>query len=210
MIVPISLENKIEVVSRQLETLKKHQIPRFHVDIIDGLYADNVTIAPADLQQLDFAEIELDLHLLVDDPTEWIPECVAIKPKRIIAQIERMGRLEYFVEAVKEHKGIKVYLGLGIETDLDNLSEEILSQIEGVLLMAVKPGFGGNPFLPAVLPKITKLREKTSKEIFIDGGMNPETYRQVLAAGASEAGANTFLWRGEFAANYEKFMEGER
>lgn len=205
MIVPISLERKIEVVREQLATLRNYKIRRIHIDIIDGLYADNITVSPADLQELDFAGMELDLHLLVDDPVEWIPECVAIKPTRVIAQIEKMGNIEYFLQVMEEQQGVQTYLGVGIHTPLAELGRDVLKRIDGVLLMAIEPGFGGNPFLPEVLGKIRELRTIYQGEIFVDGGIKPATYRQVLEAGASEAGANSYLWQGDFMENYRAF-----
>lgn len=198
MIVPISLESDIEVVREQVVKARVVGATRFHVDIIDGLYADNVTVAPADLQALDFSGLELDLHLLVDDPVEWLPECVALSPKRIYAQIEKMGNIEYFVKTLREHEGVKVGLGLGLHTPLSALDSMILDQIDGVVLMAIEAGFGGTPFHPEVLARIRALRGRYQGEIFVDGGITPATYQQVLEAGATEAGANSAYWRGEF------------
>ena len=209
MITPISLESEIEVVRSQLERARGVGAKKFHIDIIDGLFADNVTIAPADLQGENLSELDIDLHLLVDDPTEWIPECVALKPKRLIAQIEKMGNIEHFVAAAREHKEVKVLLGVGLHTSSEELSHETLKNIDGVLLMAIEPGFGGSPFHSQVLEKIKVLRKRYEGEIIIDGGIKPETYRQVLLAGASEAGANSGLWVGNFEENWENYKKIE-
>lgn len=200
MIVPISLESDIEVVKDQVEKIRTKKEKRIHIDIIDGLYADNVTVAPADLQAINFGGIELDLHLLVDDPVEWIPECVALTPTRIYAQIEKMGNIEYYIETLREHPEVKVNLGIGLDTPVESLGAETLNKIDGVLLMAIEAGFGGTPFHEKVLPKIKALRSRYEGEIFIDGGIDPTRYKEVLAAGASEAGANSAYWKGEFDA----------
>jgi pentose-5-phosphate-3-epimerase len=60
------------------------------------MFSELLTIAPADLQEFDLSTIKMDMHLMVDDPTEWIEEVVALKPARLIAQIERMGSQNYF------------------------------------------------------------------------------------------------------------------
>jgi len=205
MIVPISLESDVGVIGKQLEMALKVEAERFHVDIIDGLYADNLTVAPADLQAINFGGIELDLHLLVDDPTEWIPECVALRPARIFAQIEKMGNIEHYLEVMKEHGEVKACIGVGLHTPIDSLEDGVLSGVDGVLLMAIEPGFGGSPFHPEVLPKIKELRKRYKGEIFVDGGMNPTTYALVKRNGASEAGANSALWRGDFEKNWKLF-----
>lgn len=207
MITPISLESDIEVVRHQLAAVKKVGVERFHIDIIDGLFADNVTVAPADLQELDFSGVKIDLHLLVDDPTEWVEECVALKPDRIFAQIERMGNIEYFIETMRGYGDVKVGLGIGLDTPLASLHDDTLKEVDAILLMAIEPGFGGTPFHPQVIEKIKELRRRWSGWITIDGGINPETYAQVLRAGASEAGANSALWSGDFEENIKKFMD---
>lgn len=207
MITPISLESDIEVTRRQLAAIRNVSADRFHIDIIDGMYADNITVAPADLQGLDLSGINLDLHLLVDDPVEWLPECVAIQPARIFAQIERMGNIEFFIAALRDFGSAKVGLGVGLHTPIAALSDDVLKRVDGVILMAIEPGFGGTPFHPDVLPKIKELRQRWDGWIVIDGGMTPETYAQVLKAGASEAGANSALWKGNFAENWKKFEE---
>lgn len=198
MIVPISLENDIEVVLGQVKTAKERGAVRIHIDIIDGLYADNITIAPADLQAVDFLGMELDLHLLVDDPVEWLPECVALSPKRIYAQIEKMGSIEYFITALKEHRGIQVGLGIDLPTHIEAVRESEFELADEILLMSVKAGWSGQDFDPTIINKIKKLRTTFTKEIFVDGGINPKTYKQVTQAGATEAGANTAYWRGDF------------
>jgi ribulose-phosphate 3-epimerase len=183
------------------------QASSFHVDIIDGYYADNITVSPADLQELDFGSLQLDIHLLVDDPTEWVEECIALSPNRLIAQVEKMGSIEHYIEVVRGYGGAQVGIGVGLYTPITSLSPAILKTVDVILLMAIEPGFGGTPFHPAVLPKITELRAKWSGTIITDGGINPETYKEVLQAGADEAGANSALWRGDFAANWHNFLQ---
>jgi ribulose-phosphate 3-epimerase len=158
---------------------------------------------------LDISGILLDIHLLVDDPTEWIEECVALKPDRIFAQVERMGNIEYFVQALAGYGGVRVGLGLGIATPLTTLTDHILGDIDSVLLMAIEPGYSGRQFDPAVITKIQELRKRWDGTIAVDGGINPETYIQSLSAGATEAGANTALWKGDFETNLQSFNTAE-
>jgi len=91
MITPIIMESDLKVVAAKMLSLKEKSVDRVHIDIGDGLFSDLLTIAPSDLQEIDTANMKMDIHLLVDDPSEWIEECVALNPKRLIGQIERMG-----------------------------------------------------------------------------------------------------------------------
>lgn len=210
MITPISLESDIEVVSRQLEMVREVGAKRFHIDIIDGYFADNITVSPADLQVLKWDDVKVDLHLLVDDPVEWLEECVALKPARIIAQIEKMGNIENYIGTLKGYdNSIGVGLGVGVHTPVTSLSDKVLENVDAVLLMAIEAGFGGTPFKEVVLTKISELRARWDGWIIVDGGIRTSNFRRVLEVGASEVGANSALWSGDFATNWNKFSELE-
>ena len=148
VVTPIVLESDAVEIQRKAD-LAKSFARTFHIDIIDGLYADNLTIAPADLQGLRLSPLAVDLHLLVDDPVEWLPECVALKPARIIAQVERMGNIDHYLAAIREYGKIGVGLGVGIHTSLSEIEDEVLAQTDVIILMAIEAGFSGNLFLPA-------------------------------------------------------------
>ena len=208
IITPIVLESDARAIQRKAD-LAKQFATTFHVDIIDGMYADNVTVAPADLQGVPLAPLAVDLHLLVDDPVEWLPECVALSPTRIFAQIEKMGDIGHYIQALREHAGVGVGVGVGIHTPLTELTDEILQKIDGVILMAIEAGFSGKPFQTAVLPRIKELRKRYLGPIVVDGGINPERAKLCFAAGATEVGANSYLWQGDARANYQTLLEAK-
>jgi ribulose-phosphate 3-epimerase len=193
MITPIIMESEMDEVERKFSQLQ--DISRVHFDIGDGLFSDLLSISPADLQQLDLAGKEVDIHLLVDDPTEWIEESVALKPARLIAQIEHMGSQAAFLDVIKAY-GVGAGLGLKIDTPLEELEHEALAQCNVILLLAVAPGTSGSLFDERVIPKISELRKIYAGPILIDGGITPTTYARVLEAGATEAGANSSWWGG--------------
>ncbi len=193
MITPIIMESEISEVGRKLQILREQKINKVHVDIGDGLFSDLLSIAPADLQQFDLATSEMDIHLLVDDPSEWIEECIALKPKRLIAQIEHMGSQARFLDTVESYGG-QGGLALKIETPLEEIEQKILESVKTILLLAIPPGTTGSPFDERVISKIKELRKIYSGDILIDGAINPETYKRVRQAGASEAGANSWFW----------------
>lgn len=199
MITPIIMESDLDVVREKIDSLREKGESRVHIDIGDGLFSDLLSISPADLQEINLGEIDLDLHILVDDPTEYIEECVALKPKRLIAQIERMGSQVRYLETVKDY-GINVLGGLAlkIETPIEAIEREALSLAGAIILLEIPPGTSGSKFDMRVLPKIKELRKMYSGQIIVDGGINPETYKLATQAGADEAGTNSSYWRGEF------------
>lgn len=193
MITPIIMESSIEEVGKKLEILRAQKVDRVQIDIGDGLFSDLLSIAPSDLQQFDLSNLKIDIHLMVDDPTEWIEECAALKPSRLIGQIERMGSQARYLESVAGYN-LAGGLALRIETPIEELEEEALKQSAVILLLSVPTGTTGSKFDEQVLPKIGELRERYRGAIFIDGGVSPEVYQRVMSAGASEAGANSWYW----------------
>ena len=75
MITPIIMEDTMSEVKNKLSVLRDRNESRVHMDIGDGLFSDLLTISPADLQELELSDIKMDMHLMVDDPTEWVEEC---------------------------------------------------------------------------------------------------------------------------------------
>ncbi len=197
MITPIIMEGDTAEVGSKLKILHNQSVKQVHFDIGDGLYSDLLTVSPADLQQFTLDNIEMDIHLLVDDPTEWIEESSALKPARIIGQIERMGSQKLFLESVDGY-GIKGGLAIKIETPIEEIEKDVLGPCDTILLLAIPVGTTGSLFDIRVIEKIKELRKMYTGKILIDGGINLKTYKQVLEAGASEAGANSAYWRGDF------------
>lgn len=197
MITPIIMELEQDIVADKLAKLREKKINKVHIDLGDGLLSDLITIAPADLQQFNISDMEVDLHLLVDDPMEYVEECVALSPRRLIAQIERMGSQTLFLETVAGYS-VAGCLGIGIDTPIEEIETEALKLCKTILLLAVPMGTSGTPFDQRVLGKIKDLRKIFDGSILIDGGINQLTYAQIIAAGASEAGANSAYWKGEF------------
>jgi pentose-5-phosphate-3-epimerase len=196
---PIIMDSDVAEVRQKVATLYMRGEKRVHIDIGDGMLSPYWSVTPADLSEVKLVGLELDIHLLVDDPAEWIEETVAIKPTRIIGQIERMGSQSRFLAAIASYGGgVWGGLAVGIETPIEALENEALKQCEVALLMAVPVGTYGNKFDERVLPKIRELRARFKGKILIDGGINKETMEQTLRAGADEVGANSAYWRGEW------------
>lgn len=191
------MESDLTVVAAKMLSLKEKRIDRVHIDIGDGLFSDLLTIAPSDLQEIDTANMKMDIHLLVDDPSEWIEECVALNPKRLVGQIERMGSQTLFLETIESYK-CEGGLALEIDTPVDEIEKEALEKAKVIILLAIPAGTTGSPFDSRVIDKIKELRKIYKGSILIDGAMKPDTYKLVLEAGATEAGANSGWWEGKF------------
>lgn len=143
MMTPIIMEESLEVVENKVQLLRQRGEARVHFDIGDGLFSELLSVTPADLASINLEGLGIDIHLLVDDPTEWLQECVVIKPKRVIGQIERMGSQTGFVEEVIA-EGAIAGLALELATPVASLEKEALEKCEVVLLLSVPAGTSGD------------------------------------------------------------------
>lgn len=199
MITPIIMESDLVLVSAKMVALKEQKVDRVHLDIGDGLFSDLLTISPADLQEIDTSNMKMDIHLLVDDPLEWVEECVALNPRRVIGQIERMGSQSVFFDSVGGY-GYEAGLALKIDTPIQEIEEELLGKCKTILLLAVNAGTSGSKFDMRVIKKVKELREIYRGSIMLDGGIDVDTYKMIIDAGATEAGANSSYWDGKLGS----------
>ncbi|MBU1256618.1 hypothetical protein KKA49_02955 [Patescibacteria group bacterium] len=178
-IVPAILEKSLKEFEEKL-SLVWGNVSRVQVDIIDGKFAEIITIGPEDLGQIDTV-VAFDAHLMVEKPEEWINRCVAGGIDRVFGQVEKMeDKVAFIGDAQAE--GLMVGLAYDIDTPLDGL-EEYINDLDAVLLMAVKAGEQGREFDERVLEKIKAVR-KLSKtvDIVVDGGLNVENIKRCIAA----------------------------
>lgn len=185
-------------------------VSRVQVDIIDGQFVDNKTIDPANIVGVD-TTLSLDFHLMVKEPVNWVEKCANVGADRIIGQIEMMSSQKEFVEKVQE-TGLYVGLAVDLETDLKKLDPLVLANVDLVLLMAVKAGWGGQKFDPKVLEKIKTLgeirqKEKIAFKICVDGGETEETIDETYYAGADEIAVGKRLFQGNMAQKVDDYLK---
>ncbi len=169
-----------------------------HIDVMDGHFVPNITMGPPIVNSIKKkVRIPLDVHLMIENPEKYISDFVDAGSDVLTVHVETCSHLEGVVSSIKR-LGVRAGVVLNPATPLIFL-DHILEQVDMVLLMSVNPGFGGQQFLPSVLPKIEKLREKMDNaglntDIQVDGGINPSNCRSVVEAGANVlvAGSSVF------------------
>jgi len=200
-IFPGLLESSLESLKPKLTSLinLKPKPSVVQVDIIDGEYHPNLTIEPNAVRELDWQGIDVDLHLLVVEPIDYISEVADFKSLRtVIGQIERMSSQTEFV-AEAEAGGVAAGLSLDIFTPFESLETSILSKLNVIQIMGGQLGEQGNPFNPLALEKIKlasgyRQSHNLSYEICVDVGMNPQTIPQVKLAGADAFVVGSYLF----------------
>ena len=164
------------------------------IDIADGLFAPNITWENApDLLQLD-GKIKLEVHLMIEQPELYLAEWQKVVD-RIIVHPEATAQLPQILKQL-EHSPVKLGLALLLETPLETLAPYFES-VKLIQLMSIaKIGHQGEPFAPAALERVRRLRELApSVTISVDGGVSLENAQALVAAGADHLVIGSAIWQ---------------
>jgi ribulose-phosphate 3-epimerase len=184
-----------------------------HVDVMDGRFVPNITIGPLVVKAVRAAtRLPLDVHLMIVEPERYVEDFARAGADLISVHLEASPHLHRTVQQIKA-LGKRASVAVNPHSPLDGL-EVVLPDLDMVLLMTVNPGFGGQKFIDAVVPKVSALRaeitrRKLSVDIEVDGGIGPETAPTVVAAGANVlvAGSAVFAAPGH---DYRQAIEALR
>jgi ribulose-phosphate 3-epimerase len=169
-----------------------------HVDVMDGRYVPNITIGPVVVKAVRKATPSIvDVHLMIVEPERYLEDFAKAGADNLTVHAEACVHLHRVVQQIRG-LGKKPGVSLNPHTPIDVL-DVVLPDLASVLIMTVNPGFGGQAFISAVVPKIKALRDEIDRrglqvDIAVDGGIGPETAPIVAEAGASilVAGAAVF------------------
>ncbi|WP_046175096.1 ribulose-phosphate 3-epimerase [Domibacillus indicus] len=160
-----------------------------HVDVMDGHFVPNITIGPLIVEAIrPVTSLPLDVHLMIQNPDQYIETFAKAGADIITVHAEACPHLHRTIQLIRSF-GIKAGVVLNPSTPADVL-QYVIRDIDMVLLMTVNPGFGGQSFIEAVVPKIRHVRDMISEagvsvDIEVDGGINTETAKICAEAGAN-------------------------
>ena len=208
LIIPAILSNDPAEIRVLLEKCETAGVERAQIDVIDNKFADNLTVDPLILKQI-HTFINLDFHLMVKGPIDWIDHCLQGPKTRIIGQIEYMENQADFIRKIKEN-GSLAGLALDLNTPPDKLDQNALKDVDVVLLMSVPAGFGGQEFDMAVWEKVDIVAQLRSSlnlnfKILIDGGVTKELVNQMQKSGVDEAAVGRRIFEPDLKENLEVF-----
>ncbi len=158
-----------------------------HVDVMDGHFVPNITIGPVVIKALKkVVSIPLDVHLMIENADQYLDAFIEAGADILTVQVEACTHLHRTVHAIKEG-GVRPGVALNPATPLKSL-DYILPDIDLVMIMTVNPGFGGQEFIPTMLPKIEQVKRiigerKLKVEIEVDGGIKVENIGEVARRG---------------------------
>lgn len=189
IIVPAIIAKTQAELDEMLESLRGHA-RRVMLDVMDGRFVPSSSLG------FDFKlphGFEYEAHLMVEGPIEWVRR-LAGKVQRVIIHSESPRGVE---KAIKKARvlGLRVAMALNPETSLSAI-EPYLEDLDGVLVMTVVPGGYGGGFIPEALEKVREVREQGwGLEVEVDGGMNPQTARMALEAGANVIASGSYVMK---------------
>lgn len=158
-----------------------------HVDVMDGHFVPNITIGPPVVASLrKVSRLPLDVHLMIENPDQYIPAFVDAGADWISVHQEACIHLHRTLEHIQGH-GVNAGVVINPATPV-NVLEEVLEMVDHVLVMSVNPGFGGQKFIPFALEKARNLAmmrsaRRASFRIEMDGGIGPDTITEAVRAG---------------------------
>lgn len=175
--------------------------PWLHIDVMDGHFVPNISFGAPVMKCIrkDFDGI-FDVHLMISHPLSYIDDFVKAGADLITFHLECDDNTDTVIDAIKA-KGVKVGISVKPKTPAEAV-KPYLDKADMVLVMTVEPGFGGQKFMADMMPKVSQIREwitQSGREIAleVDGGVNAETAKVCVNAGADVLVAGSYLFSKE-------------
>jgi ribulose-phosphate 3-epimerase len=203
-IAPSILSADFARLGEEVRALNAAGADYIHIDVMDGHFVPNLTIGPGVVKALrPHSQLPFDVHLMIAPADPFVPEFAAAGADIITVHPEAGPHLHRTLQLIKS-LGKKAGVSLNPATPIESI-DHVLGDIDLLLVMSVNPGFGGQSFIPVALDKIRALRKRIDAsgraiDLEVDGGINAETARAAIAAGADVLVAGTATFAGGAAA----------
>ncbi|WP_102027332.1 ribulose-phosphate 3-epimerase [Salirhabdus sp. Marseille-P4669] len=186
-IAPSILSADFAKLGEEIKDVEQGGADYIHVDVMDGHFVPNITIGPLIVEAIrPVTKLPLDVHLMIENPEQYINAFAKAGADIITVHQEATVHLHRTIQMIKK-EGVKAGVVINPATPAEMI-RPILRDVDLVLFMTVNPGFGGQAFIPSVLPKIKQVakwraEQGYSFEIEVDGGVNRETAKLCVEAG---------------------------
>lgn len=212
-IAPSILSANFAAMGEAVSKLSEQGADWVHFDVMDGNFVPNITFGPDMCKALrPLTKLPIDVHLMVEHPGDWIEPFKKAGADIVTIHVESSERHLHRVLQSIHAAGMKAGVVLNPATPV-SACVHLLPECDLVLLMSVNPGFGGQSFIPETLRKIRELRNEIDARglntlIEIDGGVNPETAKRCIEAGADVLVAGSAVFKAPDPAEMIKSLRG--
>lgn len=198
IIAPSILSCDFGNLERDFELINQSDADWFHVDVMDGVFVPNISFGFPIISALKkVAKKTIDCHIMIVNPDQYIADFAKAGVDILTVHYEACTHLHRTVGAIKE-AGMKAGVALNPHTPISAL-ENVIADLDLVLIMSVNPGFGGQKFIHGAIDKVRQTKaliEKSGSKaiIEVDGGVNTETGKLLVDAGAQALVAGSFVF----------------
>ena len=210
IIAPSLLAADFSRLTEEVKAIENTNAKWLHLDVMDGNFVPNISFG-ADIIKAIRKDTNLyfDAHLMIEKP-EWYIDAIAnAGVQSISVHVESTNHLDRALQLIKA-KGIKAGVAINPATDIAFL-DNIYEKLDLILVMTVNPGFGGQKFLNQMLETIRKIRNNFPDiDIQVDGGINDETAKLVIEAGANILVAGSYVFSGNYSEKVNSLLNGEK
>lgn len=197
-IAPSILSADFARLGQEVEAITKAGADLIHIDVMDGHFVPNITLGPGIVKAIrSYSSLPFDVHLMISPADPYIEAFAQAGADIITVHLEAGPHIHRTLQMIRS-LGKKVGIALNPGTPADQLVD-LLKEVDQVLIMTVNPGFGGQFFNHGLLEKIKRVRKMIDGVdhpiiLEVDGGINLETAKQVIEAGATRLVAGTAIF----------------
>lgn len=197
-IAPSILSANFAKLAEEIMEVENAGADYIHVDIMDGHFVPNITMGPMIVEAIrPVTKLPLDVHLMIENPDHYIEAFANAGADYLTVHVEACRHLHRTLQLIRSFD-VKAGVVLNPATPLETI-QHVLEEVDMILLMTVNPGFGGQSFIPNVLRKIEQARKLVEEkgltvEIEVDGGINADTAKQCVEAGADVLVAGSAIY----------------
>ena len=199
LISPSVLAADFSKLGEEIQLVSEEGADLIHLDVMDGHFVPNLSFGADVIKGIrGFSNLPFDVHLMIENPEHYVDAYVEAGANFITVHPEATPHIHSVLQKI--HKaGVKTGIALNPGTPIEAL-ENVIDIIDLIIVMTVNPGFGGQSFLSSQLPKISKIRTIIddgghSIDLSVDGGINPETAKLAIDAGANILVAGTSIFK---------------